>query len=84
MAKKAEATESGKGQSRRGLIIQMLQEGQWTKPELAKKLFDMNPEWAVAKNKAAISGTVNDLKKRTSWTVKTSPKGIISLTAAKD
>ena len=83
MSKKAETTKDGKGQSRRGLIIQMLQEGKWTKPDLAKKLYEINSEWSIVKNKTAISGTLNDLKKRSGWTVRTTQKGMITLTNEK-
>jgi hypothetical protein len=67
--------------SRRGTIIQLAQKGGWTVPNLAKKLSQMNKDWDEGKNKAAIRGTLADLRKSKKWIVETDKEGKFSLSA---
>ena len=61
MAKNGKATE--KKVSRRGKIIELLQQKPLTVEALADQLNKLNKDWAVSKNKAAIRGTLADLRK---------------------
>ena len=67
--------------SRRSSIIQLTQKGGWTVPTLAKKLSQMNKDWTEKNNKAAIRGTLADLRKNNKWMVETDKEGKISLSA---
>ncbi len=67
--------------SRRSTIIQLAQKGSWTVPTLAKKLNQMNKDWTEKNNKAAIRGTMADLRKSNKWLVETNKEGKISLSA---
>ncbi len=72
--------DKDKTATRRGKIIELLQQNKWTLGKLAEHLHKTNSEWLVAKNKPAIYGTLADLKKK-GWVVNRSDKGIISVTA---
>ena len=76
MAKK----DQDKTVTRRGKIIELVQQNKWTLGKLADHLHKINSEWLVAKNKPAIYGTLADMKKK-GWVVSRSDKGIISVTA---
>lgn len=65
--------------SRRGKIIEMLQENVWDIKSMAEALVAINPEWPVAKNKAAISGTMADLRKNKGWIIKIDDNGKIQV-----
>ena len=67
--------------SRRSIIIQLVQKGGWTVPTLAKKLSQMNKDWTEKNNKAAIRGTLVDLRKSNKWLIETDKEGKISLSA---
>jgi len=68
--------------SRRGTILTLFkQQGTWTIPALAKKLEEMNKDWPLTKNKAAIRGTLADLKKKGNWAIKSDKEGHISVAA---
>ena len=71
--------KNNKAVSRRGTIIQLAQKGGWTVPDLAKKLSQMNKDWEEKKNKAAIRGTLADLRKSKKWNVETDKQGKFSL-----
>ena len=73
------STKKKKVVSRRSSIIQLTQKGGWTVPTLAKKLSQMNKEWTEKHNKAAIRGTLADLRKSNKWMVETDKEGKISL-----
>jgi hypothetical protein len=80
---KTTGKQNGNGKkkvSRRGKIIELVQQNKWTAEKLAEQLHKVNSEWAVQKNKAAITGTLADLKKK-GWTVNKSDAGVISVTA---
>ena len=74
--KKPEAKEM----SRRGKIIELVQQNKWTVGKLAEHLEKTNKAWSASKNKAAISGTLADMKKK-GWTVDKNDAGVISVTA---
>ena len=76
MAKK----DQDKKVTRRGKIIELVQQNKWTPGKLAEHLHKINGEWLVAKNKPAIYGTLADMKKK-GWVVSRNDKGIISVTA---
>ncbi len=65
--------------SRRGKIIEMVQEGIWDTKSLAEALNAQNPDWPVDKNKAAISGTLADMRKNHGWIAKTNDDGRIEI-----
>ena len=78
----AKETKKSAKVSRRGTIITLFkQQGTWTISDLAKKLEEMNKAWPAAKNKAAIKGTLADLKKNNSWAVKVDKAGLVSVSA---
>ena len=66
--------------SRRAKIIEMAQQNKWTKEKLAEQLHKVNSEWIVEKNKAAITGTLADLRKK-GWEVRNADSGAISVKA---
>lgn len=66
--------------SRRGKIIELVQQNKWTVEKLAEQLHKINGDWAVQKNKAAITGTLADVKKK-GWAVSKTDAGVISVTA---
>ena len=68
------------GPSRRSTIIKMIREGIWDTATLAEALNEINPEWPIAKNKAAVSGTIADLRANKNWTIKIDEKGRIRVT----
>ena len=74
-----EAKGNGVPGSRRGKIIEMVQENVWDTKTLAEALNVINPEWPVDKNKAAISGTLADMRKNAGWIAKTDDKGRIEV-----
>ncbi len=84
--KEPEVKESGNGKpgSRRGKIIEMVQEGMWDTKSLAEALHAINPEWPVDKNKAAISGTLADMRKNHGWIAKTNDDGRIEIILPKE
>lgn len=66
--------------SRRSLIIEAIQEGIWDTATLAEALHEKNPEeWPVDKNKAAVSGTIADLRANKNWKIKIDDKGRITV-----
>ncbi len=76
-----EVKKAGNGRegSRRGKIIEMVQEQIWDTKTLAEALNAINPEWPVDKNKAAISGTLADMRKNHGWIAKTDDNGKIEV-----
>ena len=66
--------------SRRGKIIELVQQNKWTTEKLAEHLHKINSEWDVKKNKAAITGTLADVKKK-GWSVNKSDTGVIQVSA---
>jgi Fe2+ or Zn2+ uptake regulation protein len=66
--------------TRRGKIIELVQQNKWTLGKLAEHLHKTNSEWLVEKNKPAIYGTLASLKKK-GWVVSRNDKGVISVTA---
>ena len=64
--------------SRRAKIIELAQQNKWTTEKLAEQLHKINTEWIVLKNKAAITGTLADLKKK-GWDVSKADTGVISV-----
>jgi hypothetical protein len=84
---KTTAKQNGNGKgtaekkvSRRAKIIELAQQNKWTAEKLAEQLHKVNAEWIVAKNKAAITGTLADLKKK-GWEVSKADGGVISVKA---
>lgn len=78
---KATGKQNGNGKqkvSRRGKIIELAQQNKWTVEKLAEQLHKVNSEWAVQKNKAAITGTLADVKKK-GWTVSKNDAGVITV-----
>lgn len=63
--------------SRRGKIIELVQENIWDTATLAEWLTLVNPEWPTGKNKSAISGTLADMRKNQGWVAKTTDEGRI-------
>jgi hypothetical protein len=86
MATENTGKQNGKGKaaekkvSRRAKIIELAQQNKWTADKLAEQLHKINNEWAVQKNKAAITGTLADVKKK-GWTVGKDDVGVISLSS---
>ena len=72
--------DKDKTATRRGKIMELVQQNRWTLWKLAEHLHKTNSEWLVAKNKPAIYGTLADMKKK-GWVVSRSDKGIISVAA---
>ena len=64
--------------SRRGKIIDLVQENKWTIQKLAEELNKQNKKWQVNKNRAAITGTLADLKKM-DWGVSIGVDGVIQI-----
>ena len=71
---------NGKKVSRRAKIIELVQQNKWTAEKLAEHLNKVNSDWDVKKNKAAITGTLADVKKK-GWTVSKSDAGVIQVSA---
>ena len=67
-----------KVESRRSQIIKLVQQNKWTAEKLAERLSKLNSEWETQKNKAAITGTLADLKKK-GWTVEKGSGGVIKV-----
>ena len=67
-----------KAVSRRGKIIDLVQENKWTIQKLAEDLNKHNKKWQVDKNRAAITGTLADLKKK-GWGVSIKADGVIQV-----
>ena len=69
MAKNVSEKKSAvKVESRRSQIIKLVQQNKWTAEKLAERLSKLNSEWEAPKNKAAITGTLADLRKK-GWVV---------------
>jgi hypothetical protein len=66
MKKEQEKKTTKKVVSRRGKIIDLVQENKWTIKKLAEALGKLNKKWTAEKNRAAITGTLADLKKKDS------------------
>jgi len=64
--------------SRRAKIVELVRENKWTVQKLAEELVKTNKKWSVKKNKAAITGTLADLKKR-GWGVSKKADGVIEV-----
>ena len=64
--------------SRRGKIIELVQQNKWTIKKLAEELNKHNKKWQVDKNRAAITGTLADLKKM-GWGVRIGVDGVIQV-----
>ena len=64
--------------SRRGKIIELVQENKWTVQKLAEELNKHNKKWQVDKNRDAITGTLADLKKK-GWGVGIGVDGVIQV-----
>lgn len=75
----AEEVKVEKPKSRRAMIIECIKEHIWDRNTLAEYLNECNPAWSVAKNKAAISGTIADLRANKGWTCKIADDGRISV-----
>jgi len=65
--------------SRRSLIIGAIKLHIWDRNTLAEYLHMVNPAWSINKNKAAISGTLADLRANKGWTCKVADDGRISV-----
>jgi len=76
----SEKKSTEKAESRRSQIIKLVQQDKWTVEKLAEHLNKLNSGWEVKKNKAAIAGTLGDLKKR-DWTVEKGVDGVIKVEA---
>lgn len=64
----------------RAKIIELVQQNKWTVEKLAEQLQKVKSDWAVQKNKAAITGALADLKKK-GWQVSKGDSGVISVKA---
>ena len=64
--------------SRRGKIIELVQENKWTISKLTEELNKQNKKWRINKNRAAITGTLADLKKK-GWGVSIGVDGLIQV-----
>lgn len=64
--------------SRRGKIVELVQENKWTIQKLAEELNKHNKKWQVDKNRAAVTGTLADLKKK-GWGVSIGVDGVIEV-----
>jgi hypothetical protein len=80
MKKSNDKKSAEKKVSRCGKIIELVQQNKWTTEKLAEHLHKINDEWSVQKNKAAITGTLANVKKK-GWAVSKSDAGVISVTA---
>ena len=78
MKKEQEKKTVKKAISRRGKIIELVQENKWSIQKLAEELNRQNKKWLVNKNKAAITGTLADLKKK-GWGVSIKTDGVIQV-----
>ena len=79
MAKNASEKKSvEKVESRRSQIIKLVQQNKWTAEKLAERLNKLNSGWEAQKNKAAITGTLADLKKK-GWVVDKDADGVIKV-----
>ena len=77
--KKEQNTRVPKKQvSRRGKIIDLVQKNKWTIQKLAEELNKQNKKWQVNKNRAAITGTLTDLKGM-GWGVSISVDGVMKV-----
>ena len=72
--------DKDKTATRRGKIMELVQQNKWTLGKLAEHLHKTNSEWLVAKNKPATYSTLADMKKK-GWVVSRSDKGIINVAA---
>ena len=64
--------------SRRGKIIELVQQNNWTIQKLAEELNKHDKKWQVDKNRAPITGTLADLKKK-GWGVSIGVDGVIQV-----
>lgn len=78
MKKEQEKKTTKKAVSRRGKIIELVKENKWTIKKLAEELSKFNKKWTAEKNRAAITGTLADLKKK-DWGVSINPDGVIQV-----
>ena len=78
MKKEQDKKTAKKQVSRRGKIIDLVQENKWTILKLAEELNKHNKKWQVDKNRAAITGTLADLKKK-GWGVSIGVDGVIQV-----
>jgi len=78
MKKEQEKKTTKKAVSRRGKIIDLVQENKWTIKKLAEELSKFNKKWTAEKNRAAITGTLADLKKK-DWGVSIKADGVIQV-----
>ena len=78
MKKEQEKKTVKKAISRRGKIIDLVKGNKWTIPKLAEELNKHNKKWQVEKNRAAITGTLADLKKK-GWGVSIKTDGVIQV-----
>ncbi len=79
MSKNAsEKKSTAKVESRRSQIIKLVQQNKWTAEKLAERLTKLNSGWEAQKNKAAITGTLADLRKK-GWTVEKGSDGVIKV-----
>ena len=78
MKKEQTKKDAKKQVSRRGKIIDSVQENKWTIQKLAEELSKQNKKWQVDKNRAAITGTLADLKKK-GWGVSIGIDGVIQV-----
>ena len=73
-----EVKVEAKPPSRRSTIIDAIKLHIWDRNTLAEYLHMINTEWPIDKNKAAISGTIADLRANKGWTCKIADDGRIS------
>ena len=78
MKKDQEKKTAKKSVSRRGKIIDLVKGNKWTIPKLAEELNKHNKKWQMEKNRAAITGTLADLKKK-GWGVSIKTDGVIQV-----
>ena len=78
MKKDQEKKTAKKAVSRRGKIIDLVQENKWSIQKLAEELNKHNKKWQMDKNRAAITGTLADLKKK-GWGVSIGVGGVIQV-----
>lgn len=78
MTKEQDKKTAKKAVSRRGRIVELVQENKWSIQKLAEELNKHNKKWQVDKNRAAITGTLADLKKK-GWGVSITADGLIQV-----
>jgi len=78
MKKEKDKRSVKKAVSRRGKIVELVQENKWTIQKLSEELNKHNKKWTAEKNRAAITGTLADLKKK-DWGVSIKTDGVIQV-----